>query len=201
MYADDRDLLVLEPSIFTEHFRLGQRLFRGTVSVSGTQVAAVPEVNFAQLGVSVGGVIVIGEGVYEIAGVQGGTRLVVSRPRGTNTDPVIAPPGSASIVASIVTFRPQLSLAERLLIRELGAGADRAKLLSVPLVRDLIVLGALELILATTSTTTPAEESKLEFFRRLLARTRGLSRIELDLDGDGQADAERTFGSMRLERH
>ncbi|MEO1511947.1 MAG: hypothetical protein AAFU70_07745, partial [Planctomycetota bacterium] len=80
MFASDRDLLVLEPSLFTRVAWVGQRLVRGTGAVTGTTLAATEQdVGFEDAGVTPGMVVLAGGVPMEVIAVTAQSTLEVAR--------------------------------------------------------------------------------------------------------------------------
>ncbi|MFZ4574105.1 MAG: hypothetical protein ACOYN0_06885 [Phycisphaerales bacterium] len=204
MYTDDRDLLRFAPTIFRDAAWLGQRLFRGNVSVAGAVLTAPADVNFAAAGVRPGGVVVVASASYEIISVSG-NKLTISRPRASRADPIIPPTPAAGVEAIIHTFRPQIAAVEPSVLRDAGldaAGAP-AKVLNPDDLSEVVSLRAILLICATAGeggAGTDWERRRLEYYLSLEHRaTRSVS-VLLDLNGDGIAEEVRSLVSLRLVR-
>lgn len=206
IFANDRDLLAYAPTIFRDAGWLGQRLFRGVVTVAGTTLTAQPDVNFAALGVGVGGVVVIGGASYEITGVIGPARLIVSRPRASEYDPPIAPSPAAGAEAVVWTLRPQMAVVEAGLMRECDLDSPPAnawKILNPRGATALVCVRTVLLALGLAGDGTARAGWELEryrFFERLERGARGALTFLLDKNGDGQAEEIRTVGALRMVR-
>ena len=201
MWASDRDLLVLEPGLFRDVLWLGQRLWSGTASVSGTTLT-VAGTDLAALGVGAGHVVVVDGAGLEVLARPSATALTVSRPRSAATEAAIPPAAGSGLAAAIATFRPQIAVAHRQVLRMLGLaeGEGRPGVLgetavtNAPELVTLEAAAALHVILAAAGGLA-GENSALaqrgRFYRELFERERGRVAAQLDTDGDGAADATR----------
>lgn len=204
MFADDKDLLRLAPTLFRDAAWLGQRLYRGTVTITGAQLVAPLDVNFFALGVRAGGVVVVAGASYEITTVSG-NRLNISRPRVSANDPIIPPTPATGVEALIPTFRPQIAAVEPSVLREAGLSAtgEQVKVLNASELTEVVALRAVILVLLIAGegrTGTDWERARLAHFSELERRaTRSVSLL-VDTNGDGQADEIRALGVLRLVR-
>src|SRR6185295_3403553 len=114
MFATDRDLLALEPNLFRDLVWAGQRLPRGTSSISGTTLTcSSPETLFDAAGVTTGHVIVANGIGHEVISRLSTTQLSISRPRAASTSPVLPPTAATNVEAWVVTFAPQMEVVHR----------------------------------------------------------------------------------------
>lgn len=217
MFAHDRDLLVLEPRLFSDISWTGQKLVdasNGAMDSSGT-LLTVAGVNFVALGVGAGFVALVGGVPLEVVGRESATELIVSKLRASiDDDPIRAASGSALPVV-ITTFRPQIALVHGQLLAALGLWAgDAAPPGGAPIPtesavtnpRDLAhaeALGALHLILASAAAMVGSESAlwtkALTYRDRFMAERRRLA-ARLDLDADGAPDALRRVSAQRFVR-
>lgn len=210
MFASDRDLLVLEPGLFRDVLWLGQRLWSGTAGVSGTTLTAAG-VDFAALGVNAGHVVTVDGAGLEVVARTGATTLTVSRPRGDAGEAAVAPTAGSNLPAVISTFRPQLALAHRQLLRMLGlveGGGGENQLGETAVVNGAELAGleaaaALHVIFAAAGGLAgegSALAQRAEYYRSVFGRDRHHAAARLDTDGDGVADATRYFNVVVLAR-
>lgn len=213
MFAADRDLLVLEPNLFRDVSWLGQRLFTGTCTISGTTLTA-SGVDFAALGVDAGHVVLVDGASLEVVARLSATTLTVSRPRAGLDDAAIAPIAGAARPLSIATFGPQIGIVHRQVLAMLGlleaASAAEPRALTGAAVmnpRDLRLLealGTLHLVFAALGGAGAAvnapESGRAEMYRGRFAAERGRVAARIDTDGDGFADATRRPSVMLLVR-
>lgn len=215
MLVTDRDLLVLEPRVFNDLGWIGQWLHRATSAAMlaggvGVTDASAP---FAGLGIGAGHVLLINAAPVEIASIDSPTQATISLVRASAANaPIPARALSGTVTIECFTFAPQIAHAHERIIRALGLavgstveggalGEDR--LVNTGDVARVIALGALHLIMAA-ATPLVADPSgvraKAEAYRdRFTAARRGLV-AEVDLDGDGIADAARRVSLVHLVR-
>ncbi len=206
IFANDRDLILYAPSLFRDAPWLAQRLFRGLVTIAGTTLTGPADVNFAQLGVNTGGVVVVGGASYEITGVIGANRLTVSRPRASLFDPPVAPTPVAGVEGIISTLRPQIALVEAGVLRE--ACLDQPpmsgwKILNPRAATEVVSLRTILLALGCagdSANSAPWESERQKYYERLERRAAAGVAFMLDTNGDGEAEELRTLGVLRLVR-
>ena len=114
----DRDILAIEPSLFSEACFSSQVLCGGTNGiVAGTQFTA-SGVDFTSSGVTAGGVIWLTsadgsiDGGFEIVSIIDSTHITVSILRSDPADAAIAVGSASGLTWSIKTFAPQITVAE-----------------------------------------------------------------------------------------
>ena len=213
MFAADRDLLVLEPNLFRDVSWLGQRLFTGTCTITGTTLTA-SGVDFAALGVDAGHVALVDGASLEVVARVNATTLTVSRPRAGLDDAAIAPVAGTARPLTITTFAPQLGVVHRQVLAMLGlldvASAAEPEALTGAAItnprelRMLETLGTLHLVFAAlggaAASTTSPESGRAEMYRTRFVAERGRTSARIDTDGDGLADATRRPSVMMLVR-
>ncbi len=200
-FANDRDLLALEPGLFRDCGFLGQRLSKSTASISGTTLtASSPDVDFIAAAVAAGHVPLVGGVPCEVVSVTSTTQLVVSRLRESRTGPVLPPPPATSQECVIGTFQPQIALAHGQLLAMAGleptGSSPGAQALSDDAVIRLEATLTLSLIWAAAAALSgdgSAAWSRAEWYRSRAAAERGRVRMPIDTNGDGIADASRSL--------
>lgn len=220
-FATDRDLLVLEPNLFRDVGWVGQRLTKGTGSVSGTTLTVTgADVALDAAGVGAGGVggaghvVTIAGAAYEVIERLSATQLTISRLRASRGDATIPPSAGAAGEVIVHTFAPQIAaahgqvlavagLAEEGSVQAVkGARHEGQVLVDAALVR-LESLGALALVWAAAAGAlgagTPAQQ-KAEWYRERFERDRERVEVKLDLDGDGAPDELVRLRWARLRR-
>ena len=117
-FAQDRDLLTLEPNLFRDAGWATQRLAQGTATITGTTLTMTSDTPLDAAGVAPGNVIVVGGTAYEVLSRLAADQLVVSRLRGSAGDPAIppSPTGGTPVAAAVYTFEPQIAEAHRQLL-------------------------------------------------------------------------------------
>lgn len=211
MFATDRDLLVLEPNLFRDVGWLGQRLVQGTGSVSGTTLT-VAGVDLAALGVTAGHVVVVDGASLEVIARLSATTLTVSRVRAEADSAVVPPAAGTGLAVVITTFRPQIALVHRQVLRMLGVAAvgegsggeiSEAQIVNAEDLRLVEAAGALHIVLASAAALAGPQSAlgqRAEAFKRMFAAERGRVSARIDVDGDGVADAQRYLNAMQLFR-
>jgi hypothetical protein len=212
VFAKDRDLLVLEPDVFTDVAWAGQRLLTlPSVQVSGGSTLYAEFFSFDAWGVGAGSVLLLDGRPVEVVSVPSQDTVVFSAIRGDVSDPARPVFGLGSSVAvEAHTFHPQLrevhgrvlgalGLADQ--TTDAGLGADRVT--NGRAVVEVEVLGALSLIFAAAGRVGPASSPMsmraAQYASRFEEALRRL-RVEVDLDGDGSPDATRRVGVLRMQR-
>lgn len=211
MFATDRDLLVLEPNLLRDVGWVGQRLVKGTGSISGTTLTmSVQDVLFDQAGVDAGSIAAVGGVPVEVLSRASGTELTVSLLRADAIDPAIPPAPVTDAEVSVWTFRPQLALVHGQVLRMLGiepdepdAAVTESSITNPGALRVVEALGAMHLVMASAAAVSgpgsPAWERAAQYRARFAAeRQRVAARI--DLDGDGAADATRRLNVVQFLR-
>ncbi len=219
MFAQDRDILAIEPSVFRDVAWVGQRLSRGTGTVSspasgGVLTIAAPDVDLALAGVGAGHVAVVDGAAYEIMERLSGTQVRLSRARALATDPQIPPsPVASGVECWIVTFAPQLALAHRQVLAMAGIDPDSPEpapgrvgeghVTNARALARVEALLALHLVYAAAGSAAPEGAPVVRRARELLAmyrEERSRARVEVDLNGDGMPDAVRLLNGAVLTR-
>jgi len=213
MFAQDRDLLVLEPTLFRDVGWVGQRLVKGNGSISGTALSASSSDNdFAAAGVGAGHVVSV-EGIgYEVLSRASATVLEISRARGSLDDTAVPPTPDTSTTFQVVTFGPQLGVVHRRVLEMIGIEADAPEdpdvlgedaVVNPDSLRVVEALGALHLIWSSAAASGGPDSPqgrRAEQYRRRYEAERRRAAALLDTDGDGLADATRRLNATRFVR-
>lgn len=212
MFADDRDLLVLEPGLFADVAWLGQRLLSATGTIAaGSRTLTIPGADLGAAGVSAGCVVVFDQVPLEITGVTSATTCEVSLIRGEPADAPIAPRPGTNRTLTVFTFRPQIRVVHGQLLRMLGIepdsglpGALTESAITNPRGLWLIEsLGALHLIYAAAAALIGPDSpgwARAEMYRERFGRERWRSTARIDLNADGQPDATRRLNVLQFVR-
>ncbi len=213
MFATDRDLLVLEPSLVRDVGWAGQRLVKGTGDVAGTTLTMTSQdVGFELAEVGAGHVVVVGGVLYEVVGTIDNTKLTISRMRASVDGGLLPPSATTGAVVEVPTFLPQLAMVHGQVLRMLGIDPDEPA--GVGVVSEVSItnpgsfalfeaLGALHLVFAAAAALagegSPAA-FKAGMYRERFAAERGRVAARIDTDGDGVADATRRPSVVQLIR-
>lgn len=204
MFISDRDLLILEPNLFRDVAWIGQRLSRGSGTISGTTLTlSGAEVALDAAGVAAGHVATVGGVSYEITARLSATQATVSRVRGLLTDAAIPPTAVSAVETTIVTYKPQMEMAHRQVLRMLGIEPDgggpegqpgESSITNPAALKRLEMLAALQLIFAAAGALLgPDAEAnqRAELYRLRFVEERARAVAYVDTDGDGRADVSR----------
>jgi hypothetical protein len=211
MFANDRDLLLLEPNLFRDAAWIGQRLLSTTGSLVGTLLTITSGDVQAQ-GISTGYVAMYDGTPCEVVSTTGSTKMTLSLLRPDTTGPLIPPASLGTKPVVVASFRPQLALAHAQVLRMLGIepsdtpGPGQITESSVTNPRTLwlaTALSALHLIYSGAAALSPSGSpltERAEMYRRLFAEERKLAVGRIDTNGDGVADATRHMNIIQLMR-
>ncbi len=218
MFAQDRDLLALEPNLFRDVGWTGQRLVTGVGSISGTTLTLTSQdVTLAAAGVTTGHVVLVDGTPYEVIERLSATTATISRIRPGPDEPEIPPSPAAAKPVAIHTFAPQIAAVHRQILQMLGIDAAAVDM-GQPKESDITnpdafrapeAMGALYhayCIAAGPGTADLAGSlastwlNRARMWRDQYAQALAASAARLDLDGDGKADATRRPGVMQLIR-
>lgn len=209
-FAKDIDLLHWEPTIFRDAAFVSQTLVAATGSLSGTQFT-LPDSLFGGAEIVDAEVICLGgaiDGCFPIVSIDSPTQLTLSVLYDKfGADPPTAGrvgPDADDIPFAIRTFWPQRAVVTELLLQllELSPGQFDA-VLNPQALRRACTLGALQMIysaMSAVSADATALRVRAELYERLYRRALRVARVELDLDGDGEADARRALNVLPLVR-
>lgn len=209
MFANDRDLLALEPNVFEDAAWAGQALVEADDGVVVGPALTSATADFEAAGVDTGHVALVNGVALEVLERVGAGALLVSLVRATPGDaPIPASPVTGATVR-VSTFAPQMRVAHEEVMRALGLatdgdGAPNASHVMNP--RAAVraeALGALALVygaLAARVGEDSAHWVKARAYEERYARERNRVVVALDLDGDGEADATRRASTARMRR-
>ncbi|MEE9211375.1 MAG: hypothetical protein V3U29_01850 [Phycisphaeraceae bacterium] len=209
-FSTDRDLLALEPNVFRDVPLLSQQRVSVTDAVvSGTTLTSATA-DFQAAGVDAGSVVLVSEVAHEVVARTDANTLTISLPR-TSLIEASIPSGDGTNLAVVArTFAPQATLVHDVLLRLVGIDPNdpdseitEDSIVSLGVLSRLEALGTLERVysaaLALAGDNSPLHEKTREYRRRFQAACASAS-VLIDLNGDGQADARRTLGVIRLRR-
>lgn len=209
-FSTDRDLLVHEPTVFTDApFVAQQRLQVNDGALSGTQLTSA-DADFEAAQVEPGSVVLIDRTPHEVVQRVDEQTLTVSLLRTRLSDEPIPGADGTDLNVRVRTFAPQAAMIHDALLKLLGidpsdphAPLTEDAVVSLSVMARLEALGTLERIysgavaLAGDNTELHAKAQSYGRQFHLAARQ---STVLVDVDGDGHADERRHFGLMRLQR-
>jgi hypothetical protein len=215
VFCTDVDLLHWEPNLFRDAVFASQQLLGGTGDLAGTAFT-VGAGSLSDAHVAAEQVIVLSgavAGSYPILSVNSATQLTLSvlydglyPEQGSG---VASPVGTAAALNyAIRTFWPQRKIVSDLLLRGAGigpefSGREEARVVNAEALRRPCVLGALQMIysaLAAAEADPTNHSVRAELYERLYRRALMQTRVEVDLDGDGEGDAVRRLCVGELKR-
>jgi hypothetical protein len=215
MLTTDADLARIEPHLFIEAQHVGQRLTRGTVSITGTTLASLGvDVAFDAAAVAPGHICVVDGQTYEVVEQTSATALVISRVRARGQTDVQPPSPVSNKPMHVVTFAPQRAIAHAQVMRSIGIEPDLPpdtaagrpgveSILNPGALVHLEALAALQLIWLSATLNAGADATvaaRAERFKEMYARERERVGAFIDLDGDGFPDAVRRPSIVPLLR-
>lgn len=213
MFALDRDIAQVEPSVFRDVTWVEQLAARGTATVNGTllEASAVTPV-FTEGGIEPGHVVVVGGQSLEVIDVLSETFLEVAMLRASVEAVTIAPVDIASTSFHVMTFRPQIEWVHRQVLAMLGlapAAVNDSVLLSETSIKNpwefvrVEVFGALYMIYTAAGAALSADHAinqRSAMYKQLFREERLRVVAQIDTDGDGQADVLRRMNVGQLVR-
>jgi hypothetical protein len=203
MFAQDRDLLAIDPTLFTTVSFSSQTLIRGSCIISnGLLKLSEQSLNFDTARISAGHVIVVDTLPLEVLSRVDKYTLQVSLLRPLPSDLPQLPADRESAPCLISTFAPQLQLAHAELLGHLDLRASETLINW----RDFVCLEglyALRHILAAAglfaSSTAGADALRQSLTARLTVARQGLAAL-IDTNGDGFADTVRALQPVSVVR-
>ena len=209
-FSTDRDLLVYEPTVFTDApFVAQQRLHVTDAALSGTQLtSADADFNLAQI--EAGSVVLVGRTPYEVLQCVNAQTLSVSLLRTRLSDDPIPGPEGTSLDLKARTFAPQAALIHDALLRLLGIDPSdpytpmtEDAVVSLSVMARLEALGTLERVYSGAAALSGDNEQlriKARHYARQFQLAAAQSTVLVDVDGDGHADERRHLGLVRMKR-
>jgi hypothetical protein len=204
-YATDIDLLHWEPSLFKDAALPSQKLLAGSGDLSETTFTLASG-SFITAGVQAGHVLFLGgtiNGCFAITGVNSATSLEIS----VLYDLLLAggvPVATATGVPfTIQTATPQLALVSQM-IRDVLGVKDPAQILNPEALRRVTALGTLQMLYnATAAISVDGVDlsRKAAVYQSLYQRSLRAVQVEIDRNGDGEADQVLCPGVPRLIRN
>ncbi|MCH8152169.1 MAG: hypothetical protein IH830_07335 [Planctomycetes bacterium] len=209
----DRDLAIVEPSIFIDAGSQATLLYgasNGAIATN-TRFTSVGS-DFAGKGIDLGHIITVDtpSQVLEVTGPQSTDTVLVSRLRVDSTDPAITLDNATGLTFSIYTFERAIDRAESWVLGALGIGdtgspddLDETAITNPQDVGRLIALRTIARVLASASALDPTSDSLTQRAAVYAARAEEATHqtvVRIDLDGDGLPEATRRIDVLALVR-
>jgi hypothetical protein len=219
-FCNDVDLLYWEPDVIGEAAFASQALVTGTGDLAaGGVLTRTAGPTFTAQQVQPGNVAVLSGGAaagcYAVTAVNGASEIVISVVHadlfpddGASAPDPVGPAAATGVNFVIRTFYPQRKLVSDFLLTALGivpgtAAGEVAAVTNPRALRRACALGTLQMIysaLAAAASEPAAFAIRADLYERLYRRALREAQVDLDLDGDGRADARRSPGLLRLVR-
>jgi hypothetical protein len=214
MFANDRDLLAIDPNVFRDCGVAGQRLVKGTGDVSATTLTLTAQDNdFEAAGVTAGHVVLVDGAAYEVLERLTATTAMVSRLRASTLDDPIPPSPTTGKPVEVWTFWPQIGIVHGQVLRMLGIDPEdppapgqvtEQSITNPKSFAHVESLGALYHIYSAAALTMPGGAggwaspiwSRAQMYRERFEAARQLSAARIDADGDGVPDATRRLSVL-----
>lgn len=206
----DRDLLVIDASVFVDAFEVGTTLASGTDgSVSGSTFSS-DAVNFQTAGVEEGHVACVNDAALEVLARPSANALTVTRPRASADGPTIPPAAGTGQKFTVTTFERQIAEAQAWALGALGIDPldpvkplDESAIVNVDEFARVLALRTIGDVYALAAARNPEDASlaaRADLYRDRLRRAMNTTPMLLDLNGDGVADAARRLTTIALTR-
>lgn len=206
----DRDLLIIEPAVFTDAATAATRL---TELAGATVVDTTLQhdgADFESDGIGAGRVAVINGVAVEIVGRVSSTQLQVSLPRASAVDAAISPGDAVDVSVSILTFSRLIEQMQTLVLRGVGIDPDDpAHPLDASSIRNADAVGSFIArqviaeafaVAAAAQPENTALAARAALAERQAERVRHSTAIVMDTDGDGAADFTRPLDVIQFRR-
>lgn len=207
-FSTDRDLLALEPSIFTDAPLVGQELLRADDAQLDGETLTSASSDFEAIGIGTGGVVLVDRVPLEVVARVDGHTLTVSMVG--SAMPSLPPQAGNARQLIVRTFVPQAKATHDELLRLLGvdperpgATPDESSIVSRSLMRSLEVVGTLERVFTAAASPQGAQpefRAKADHYASRYRRACLGAAAWLDTNGDGVADTLRHLGVVALIR-
>lgn len=207
-FSTDRDLLVLEPSIFHDMPFIAQQRIRATdAAITGVTLSSASS-NFTTAQIGAGSVVLVANQAFEVLARIDDHTLTISMPRNAAADGAIPSTITGTNQALVArTFAPQAALVADTLLRMIGLDPDDPRrhdtIVSVGTMSMLEALGTLERIYSAATAVNQTDVSirfKAADYRKRFGAACRSARVLIDTDHDGLGDVTRQPGVANLTR-
>lgn len=210
-FSTDRDLLALEPAVFTElSWAAQQRLSVSDGVLSGGTTLSSATADFEMAQVEVGSVVLVNDVAMEVIARTDANTLTVSLVRASLADEAIGGTDGSQLPVVARTLAPQAALVHDGLLQLLGIDADdpdpcltEDAIISLSLMAKLEAVGALERAYSGAAALVGDNQgllAKAQRWRTAFGQAVHSATVLLDVDGDGVVDEKRQLNVTRLVR-
>ena len=212
-FSLDRDLLAVEPGVFSDVPFAGQQLVEAADGVASETSLTSSASDFVASQTDTGSVVLIAGVPHEVIERVDSNTLTVSLLRADDSQAAIAGTQGSELDVKVRSFKNQANVIYGQLLQMLGIDVDAAdnldskvtadSIVSLSVMKQLEVLGILECVyIGAMGISGDNKElaGKAEMYRKRFSQAMRQATVLLDLDGDGQADAQRQFGVGQMVR-
>jgi hypothetical protein len=216
MFCRDVDLLFWEPRVAIDAAFASQTLAGGTGDLDGALLSTTGGPSFIDQQVAPGQLIALSgsaAGCFAVTAVMAHALAISSVydelfPESGSPPTAVGPLTASGATYAVRTFWAQRQVVSDLLLQSVGivpgtAAALTASVLNPQALRRACTLGSLQMIysaVAAAASEPAAFNLRADMYARLYRRALLAAQVDLDLDGDGRADARRSPGLVRLVR-
>lgn len=209
-FSTDRDLLAMEPSLFTDVPLMGQQRLSVTDGViTGTTLTSATA-DFQAAQVEAGSVLLVNQIALEVLQRSSAQSITVSLLRASLGDLPIPPAAGTSLTVTARTFSPQAAIVHDTLLRLTGIEPEDAlspvseeSIVSLSVMARLESLGVLEMVYSAAAAIVGENKNlleKAEHYRQAFTQALRRATVLIDADGDGFADVRRSLSVLTLQR-
>lgn len=203
MLTTDLDLLRLEPRVFLDCADEATVLLSTTDGATTGTALTSTSADFDQHDIDDGSVVIVGSEALEVISRTSTTELEVSRPRSSDEDEQVEPSSGSGLTVEVRTFMRHIARIETQMLRTVGIDPDHpeqpldeADILNPEALVHAVAVSTIARAYTLAAARNPADDS-LEALRAHYARLTEIAfhetRVQIDLDGDGVADATRAL--------
>lgn len=209
-FATDRDLLILEPSLFRDIAWAGQRRINLADAATNGVTLTSATADFIAADIRPGHIAMLDSTALEVIERISMTQLTISLLRDDPADAPLAPPAHTAASLIIATFGPQIIHVHDQLLRALGiepadpgAAVSEANITNPAPLAVLETLGALHLVFSAAAALATDQDRlarKAQLYRDRFVARRNRLHVGIDLDGDGLPEATRRLNTIQFLR-
>ncbi len=209
-FSSDRDLLALEPGVFSDVPFLAQQRCAGNDGVVVGVTLHSTACDFEAAQVETGMVVLVAGVAHEVMSRTDAHTLSISQLRPNLSGPAIAGTVGSGLAVTVRTFAPQAALVHDVLLRLVGIEPDdpmckpnEDSLVSMSVMARLEALGTLERVFSAAAAIEGDQQAlwrKARQYQQEFQRALQRATILMDVNGDGLVDVRRQPGVVHLLR-